>query len=245
MINKVAKGYRNPLGSSKTTKGKKPDVDRPTKTNTAANMQPLAPLTAMKAATYQSMIDEVQAELNLALATGDKEEGANLYRELFSLYLEIDHPDALEIGNRAVEAAKTAHGADSEEVADTLTLLSLGFQCQGKVEQSLKTMDAAIEILMKSSDTYRILDAFEFGISSATEQRQPAKVKEYARRGIAVIKQHGESGKAYLHNDLSYFQEMFDTADDALLTKEVQTQSLQEIISAMRELTGEKSKHSS
>ncbi|MBL8081521.1 MAG: tetratricopeptide repeat protein [Candidatus Obscuribacter sp.] len=245
MINKVAKGYRNPLGFSKTTQDKKPDVGRPTKTNTAANMQPVAPLSAIRAATYHSMIDEVQAVLNLALATGDKEEVANLYRELFSLYLEIDHPDALEIGNKAVEAAKTAHEADSEEVADTLTLLSLGFQYQGKAEQSLKTMDAAIEIFMKSSDTYRILDALEFGISSATEQRQPAKVKEYARRGMAVIKQHGKSGKADLHNDLSYFQEIFDTADDEPLAKEEQTQSLQTIISAMRELIGEKSKHSS
>ncbi len=243
MINKVAKGYRNPLGFSKTTKGKKTGGGTSVNSNTAANMQPSAQVKTNGAATYQSMIAEVQAVLNLALAVGNKDEVANLYRELLSLYLEIDHPDAQEIGNQAVAAAKAAYGPDAEEVGHTLSVLSLYLQYQGEVEQSLKTLDAAFEIFMNSSNTASIIDALEAGIIAATEMRQPAKVEEYARRGIAFVKQHDQRGYAEYHNDLSYFQEMLDTTHDAPLAKEEQTQSLQTIISGVRELIGEKTKH--
>lgn len=168
---------------------------------------------ALFGAPLERAIEEIAwRALELAAESGDKYKIAKSYRHLFYLYCEFNHPMSLELGGRSVAAAANAYGHSTAEVGEELAMLAVVHEFDKDYDRAMIMRDASIRIFQRVGTTERLFEALEMAICSASDLGREDKVKEYARKGIRLVRKRCKKGSDEYIENMEYFKEMLATA---------------------------------
>ncbi|MBA3858670.1 MAG: hypothetical protein C0507_17325 [Cyanobacteria bacterium PR.3.49] len=190
------------------------------------------------------MIEEYALRaIQIAIEMDDKDKIAKSYKELFRLYCFVSRSNAIDVGNKSVEAAMVAYGDSAMEVADELSMLAQCYEFEKDFNKTIELLERYTQIYMKVGEKRDLLEALEFATYSASECGRGDKVEEYAKLGLQVVAEYCGNDGAEFADYVEYFQQMIETAHKPPVPLEQQRSQLVALFPGLEKLFPGACKH--
>lgn len=240
MSNKVAKGFRSPKVSFISNYfGKAPSQPKPrVAISPAVAVSKTDGFMAGLVEVTEAEIKDLMIELQEFVDEDDKEGIASAYSQLFSAYSSIKHAGTLEMGAKSLAAAIAAYGAESLQHAEELSMFAVHYEYNGEPEKARKVRAESIDIFEKTASVDRFMEALESAFTAESEEHDGDALEAYARRGIAFVEARCKRGTKDYKENMSYLEEMLETAHDEPISREEKMHNTMVLINAIsRSLT--------